>query len=149
MNRTWTIQSQDVRSRDYPIQPPQFWAVESATNFWEYARIAELSYFDRENFEGGLPVMAAAIERAEYMTLSSKQIFDSELDVINFRRKAIREGRVAKARNVKQPTHDDHGSEALRHYVTDRKQVIQQDDDAKAETRGTSRLSGARATHRS
>ena len=86
--------------------------------------------------------MAAAIERAEYMTLSFKQIFDSELDVINFRRKAIREGRVAKARNVKQPPHEDHGSEALRHYVTDRKEVIQQDDDAKVETRGTSRLSG-------
>ena len=33
-----------------------------------------------------------------------------------------------------------YGSEALRHYVTDRKEVIQQDDDAKVETRGTSRL---------
>jgi hypothetical protein len=77
------------------------------------------------------------------MTLLFKQIFDTELEVINFRRKAIREGRVAKARNAKQPAHDDKGTEALRHYVTDRKEVIQQDDGAKTETRGTSRLSGA------
>ncbi len=77
------------------------------------------------------------------MTLLFKQIFDTELDVINFRRKAIREGRVAKARNAKQPAHDDKTTEALRHYVTDRKEVIQQDDIAKTETRGTSRLSGA------
>jgi hypothetical protein len=91
--------------------------------------------------------MATAIERAEHMTLSFTQIFNAELDVINFRRKAIREGRVAKARDAKardteQPAEADDGSEALRHYVTDRKEVVQQGDAAKAETRGTTRLSG-------
>jgi patatin-like phospholipase len=75
------------------------------------------------------------------MTLSFTQIFNTELDVINFRRQAIKEGRVAKARHTKLAQADD-SSEAPRHYVTDRKEVIQQDDDVKAEVRGTSRLSG-------
>src|SRR5947199_6618672 len=86
--------------------------------------------------------MATAIGRAGHMTLSFTQIFSAELEVINFRREAIRAGNVAKARKAKQPAHADEGTEALRHYVTDRKEVVQQDDTVKAETRGTTRLSG-------